>query len=224
MKKFAQYLCLAGILFGFLFVGSCASQEDEEDATVVQEELSVQLTMDNEQNVVAEFSNGQAAYGWVEYEEMVQSLYAEGQFLTNVAIQYESSPEQTSVGDGFETQLNPLTVKVPFTSYYITITSPHKNYVGGCIGKTVTHVNFIINQKGGTLYLDLHLAVWMSNGKPCVGVYITPSKWCSKICGPSMDQIRKAIKSALVAAGISAAAAAVIAEVLAPIGVAALAL
>ncbi|MFA6537121.1 MAG: hypothetical protein WCT18_01845 [Patescibacteria group bacterium] len=221
MRKFLLGLSLLVVLF---IANSCAEQELEVDSAsygfseeTLENVVNVQVNFVDEEIVSASFSDGTEVFGREDYLVKVKELYQNGGTIGEV-----SFAEFEKFGD-LEIQRDPLTVKVPFTTYYITV-SAHYGYVSGCIKKNVNHVNFIINQAGGSLVMDLHIAAWTTNGKLCMGIYNSKNGWCISFCSPSSAQISSGIKSAAIAVGISASAAAIVAAALTPVVIGSLSL
>lgn len=169
------------------------------------------------------FGNGKRFTDENAYQNYVGELWRDGYMVTQINY-FEVTPISTS-NNGYDSIRQPLRIQVPSTNYYIIVLRPHRgNYIGNCIHRyNVLHMNFIINQKGGGLIGDLHVAVWRENNRPCVGIYLSPQGWCTRFCGPSYTQVKNALASALIGA-VGLTAAYLIATSIAPIAVPVLAL
>lgn len=180
------------------------------------------------------FSDGQEADSMDDYQAILSDLFQQGKTIGGISFDLAdefaddlaptSADLQSESADGYGQLQEPLRIPVPGTSYNVIVTA-HRHMLGGCINRNVFHVGFLINRDGQRRPIyDLHVAAWSENGRPCVGIYVTPSRWCWKQCGPSYRQIRDGMTGALVAAGLALATAEIISAVLAPIAIGALAL
>jgi|GEM_PF-6583746 len=65
----------------------------------------------------------------------------------------------------------------------------------------------------------MHIIVYPSNGRPCVGLYNSGSYgwFCKNICGPKYSDVKNAVYSAILATGVGATIASVVTEAVTPV-------
>lgn len=131
-------------------------------------------------------------------------------------LKIEFVQETVSYGNG--TISAPLSqFSLPATNYMV-IYGNDWGYVAGCIKRNCGHYNFQVRNKVTQQFWDLHVPYWKQNGKPCFGVYVTPSGWCwSGMCGPDIPTIRNSIFGALAAVGVISQVADYVSKYTAPI-------
>lgn len=182
------------------------------------ETVSVKIVPTSEITFTAYFSDGATTYSKEDYEKYVRYIQKQNIFIESVLLTDDEPIARTTPGERHA----PLAIKIFGTDFTIVVTA-HKHPLGGCINKNVWHTGFLISKKGQKIpIVDLHIAGWTENGKPCVGIYVSPQGWCWKSCGPSYTDIQSAITAAL-AGYLGYQIAAYMATVLTPIAVGALA-
>ncbi len=107
--------------------------------------------------------------------------------------------------------------------------APDASYLDGCVRKKFMHLKVVIESSVvPAAMIELHLVVWIDNGKPCIAVMNTGFVgygWCYKLCASNpKTAIKEGIKGGLVAAGVGATTAAVMSLILTPVTAAAFAL
>lgn len=90
--------------------------------------------------------------------------------------------------------------------YYIRF-SVERHRLGSCIDRTVTHAGALVRDatipgKYAGVIVNVHVAAWIENGHPCLGVYgIGPGgrrSWCRRYCNRlDMDAIYALVLSAI---------------------------
>lgn len=176
--------------------------------------------------------NGETGRGWENYELAVEN-YLNFQQKTSLELTFEMKKVEFENGysGSFDQTSGALYKKLPYVDFGISFNVYSKKTVGAsCFQAAGPAANIRLTKasKGGdkTPFVDLHVVLFKSNGKTCVGLYDSGKiiGFCKVFCSPSKTGIKNAIYSAAISAGVAAGIATLFAEVGAPLVVGALAL
>lgn len=139
----------------------------------------------------------------------------------NLEISGEEAPAEAAATEGIQPN---VVIKLPYN--YSVVVHTDRHYIGSCISREVSHINFTLSKKGfsGSV-ANLHVAAWTQSGRICAAVYATGNNkpvFCKKICSPTPRDIIGGIAAALIAMGVATTAAWAIAYVIGPIACGAL--
>lgn len=198
-----------------------SSTPDETTPIVTTTATDGYATYDGGQPIVI-LDNGRTLNGEDEIMGAFREIYQnDPNAEINLEISGEEAPAEATAEEGIQPN---AVIKLPYDYYVVVHTDRH--YIGSCIGREVSHINFAITKKNfsGSI-ANLHVASWFQSGRVCVAVYATAKNkpaFCKKICSPTPRDIIGAIAAALIAMGVAASVAWAIAYIIGPIACGAL--
>lgn len=189
----------------------CGSDENPiTDASNSTEDTTWQIEVINDVPVVT-FEDGTIVEGWDAYQAGVAE-HISASSLEDLSLSVRQWPDTT-------TEANLASWDFSIMGYYVRF-SAESNPLGGCINRRVPHLGIQLSRHHVRQpIVNIHVAAWSQNGRPCVGIYNSGSKgyFCWKVCGPSYSDIRNALAAAIVAAGVGYVMAEILASVITPI-------